>query len=123
MAERRNAERKRLAKKDILKMCSNGENYYDIQDYIMEKYGYVEKYVQALIADAKKEMDARYEKWLDRIADKNYQRLTVIVDECMSKNNYRDAIKAIEVLNKLGNLYETKINLSSDEFKIKIDEQ
>lgn len=94
----------------------------DILEAIINHYGYSESSAIKCYEAAMKRVKQKYIEYQEQIAEENYKRLNAIVDEAFDNGDLKTSIDAINVINKMGNIYEQKINIKSDEgFTIKLD--
>lgn len=97
----------------------------DIIERLKEEYGYSSNSARKVVDKVKKKLKQTLEKKYDKIAEENINRLEAIVDECYEQRRYNEALKAIDILNKLGGVYTTKLDVNANvnnEFVIKIRE-
>lgn len=97
----------------------------DIIERLKEDYGYSDNSARKLVDKVKKKLKQLLEKKYDKIAEENINRLEAIIDECYEEKRYNEMLKSIEILNKIGGVYTTKVDINgtlNQEFKIKIRE-
>ena len=98
-------------------------------DYIIERlkdeFDYTDNSAKKVLDKNKRKLKNSVEKKIDKMAEDNINRIEAIIDECYEQRKYTDALKAIDMLNKMGGQYTQKIDLNGNlnqEFKIKIRE-
>lgn len=70
--------------------------------------------VEAAIARAAKDIDAKYELYISRAAKYNINRLVQIIEDNYLSGNYKIVLDAIDMLNKMGGLYTNTINVDTN---------
>lgn len=112
--------------REITRLVAVGIPKEEIIHEMMDKYGYTDdvtmsKYHKAAIAA----MDERNRKYFEDIAKANTQRLTAIIEEAHEVGDRKAMLTAIDMLNKMGNLYTQKIDIKSDNpiFEIILNEE
>lgn len=57
----------------------------------------------------------RYEEFQSKsakeLSDKNIEKLVALIDDCLDKGDVANALKAMDMLNKMGGQYESKQNI------------
>ena len=78
------------------------------------------KYInaQSLAAKMWKNVMATGKNRGDGLQEKNIQRLEHIYKRCMELNDFKNALSALDQLNKLMQLYKEKIQITTDEYFI-----
>ena len=97
----------------------------DIIERLKEDYGYSDNSARKLVDKVKKKLKQLLEKKYDKIAEENINRLEAIIDECYEEKRYNEMLKSIEILNKIGGVYTTKVDINgtlNQDFVIKIRE-
>ena len=99
-------------------------------DYIIERlkdeFDYTDNSAKKVLDKNKRKLKNSVEKKIDKMAEDNINRIEAIIDECYEQRKYTDALKAIDMLNKMGGQYTQKIDLNGNinqEFKIKIRDE
>lgn len=98
-------------------------------DYIIERlkdeFDYTDNSAKKVLDKNKRKLKNSVEKKIDKMAEENINRIEAIIDECYEQRKYTDALKAIDMLNKMGGQYTTRVDLNGNlnqEFTIKIRE-
>lgn len=98
-------------------------------DYIIERlkdeFDYTDNSAKKVLDKNKRKLKNSVEKKIDKMAEDNINRIEAIIDECYEQRKYTDALKAIDMLNKMGGQYTQKIDLKGNldqTFNIKIRE-
>lgn len=108
-----------------LSLLRMGYDYDYITERLKEEYEYTDNSAKKVIDKNKRKLKESVEKKIEKMANENINRIEAIIDECYQQKRYTDALKAIDVLNKMGGLYTQKIDLNGNlnqEFNIKIRE-
>lgn len=74
----------------------------------VERYGYKESSAEKYLQKAKDLLIAAETKTMEAIVEKNVERLTAIAEAASDGDSYADAIKAIDLLNKMSGAYIEK---------------
>ena len=100
-------------------------DYDQIIERLKEEYGYSSHSAKQLLVKNKRKLKNSVEKKIDKMAEENINRIEAIIDECYEQRKYTDALKAIDMLNKMGGQYTQKLDINGNlnqEFTIKIRE-
>lgn len=109
----------------ILKLMLAGYSNEQIIEILQDEYDYAKHYAECLVSDCKLMVDSKLAELAEAIAQKNVNRLEAIIDDAIVANDNKTALSAIEIENKMFNLYQMKLEVSNKEnetFKIKIDD-
>lgn len=113
------------AQQCCLSLLRMGYENSDIIERLKEEYGYSDNSARKLLDKVKKKLKQTVERKYEKIAEENVNRLEAIIDECYEQRRYNEALKAIDVLNKIGGVYTTKLDINgtlNQDFVIKIRE-
>ena len=98
-------------------------------DYIIERlkdeFDYTDNSAKKVLDKNKRKLKNSVEKKIDKMAEDNINRIEAIIDECYEQRKYTDALKGIDMLNKMGGQYTQKLDINGNlnqEFTIKIRE-
>lgn len=97
--------RKYRAKLDVVCLIRQGYERDDIIQQIVEDYGYTQSTAMGLYYEAQKEATRSIEDYIKEASKSNVQRLLGIIDQCYADKRYGEAMKGIDMLNKMGGLY------------------
>lgn len=100
-------------------------DYEQIIERLQDEYGYSSNSAKKVLDKNKRKLKNSVEKKIDKMAEENINRIEAIIDECYEQRKYTDALKAIDILNKMGGQYTQKIDLNGNlnqEFNIRIRE-
>lgn len=100
-------------------------DYDDIAERLKEEYGYSDNSAKKVIDKNKRKLKKSVENKIDKMAQENINRVEAIIDECYEQKRYNEALKAVDILNKMGGVYTTKLDINGNlnqEFTIKIRE-
>lgn len=100
-------------------------DYDQIIERLQDEYGYSSHSAKQLLVKNKRKLKNSVEKKIDKIAEENVGRLEAIIDECYEEKRYNEMLKSIDLLNKMGGIYTTKVDINANlnnEFVIKIRE-
>ena len=101
-------------------------DYDQIIERLQDEYGYSSHSAKQLLVKNKRKLKNSVEKKIDKMAEDNINRIEAIIDECYEQRKYTDALKAIDILNKMGGQYTQKIDLNgnlNNEFVIKVRDE
>ena len=96
----------------IIQDIAKGLTYTQIVDKYTVEWGLSMKHVQAIVNDAIEFM--RSEATKESLVSMNLQRLDNIISDSMKEGDRRNAIKGIDVQNKLAGGYTENIKVSAD---------
>lgn len=124
---RRDANNARYANASsmALSLLRMNYDYNDIIERLKHEYDYTDNSAKKVLDKNKRKLKKTVEKKVDKIADENIGRLEAIIDECYEQRKYTEALKAIDILNKMGGQYTQKLDINGNlnqEFTIKIRE-
>ena len=97
----------------------------DIIERLKEEFGYSDNSARKLVDKVKKKLKQLLERKYDKIAEENINRLEAIIDECYEEKRYNEMLKSIDLLNKIGGIYTTRLDINANlnnEFVIKVRE-
>ena len=100
-------------------------DYEQIIERLKDEFDYTDNSAKKVLDKNKRKLKNSVEKKIDKMAEDNINRIEAIIDECYEQRKYTDALKAIDMLNKMGGQYTQKIDLNGNlnqEFTIKIRE-
>lgn len=100
-------------------------DYDQIIERLQDEYGYSSHSAKQLLVKNKRKLKNSVEKKIEKMAEDNINRIEAIIDECYEQRKYTDALKGIDMLNKMGGQYTQKIDLNGNldqTFNIKIRE-
>lgn len=111
-------------KRDVIKKMVAGWSRQELIEWLCDVHKYEKLGADMLLTRIKQHEKEKFEKYMGDIAKKNYQRLNYIIDEAIEKGNNRDALNAIDKLNKMGGLYVQKVEVNSETpvFEIKVQQ-
>lgn len=126
-SKRRDANNARYsnASSMCLSLLRMNYDYEQIIERLQDEYGYSSNSAKKVLDKNKRKLKNSVEKKIDKMAEDNINRIEAIIDECYEQRKYTDALKAIDMLNKMGGQYTQKIDLNGNlnqEFTIKIRE-
>lgn len=91
-----------------------------VAKHLCEETGMKYVYAQALAAKAWREVMATGKDRTEGMKEKNIQRLEFLYARCVDQNDMKNALSALDQLNKLTQLYKTNVELSTDQFEFVI---
>ena len=126
-SKRRDANNARYsnASSMCLSLLRMNYDYEQIIERLQDEYGYSSHSAKKVLDKNKRKLKNSVEKKIDKMAEENINRIEAIIDECYEQRKYTDALKAIDILNKMGGQYTQKIDLNGNldqTFNIKIRE-
>lgn len=98
-----------------------GWSFDEVVAQIMDEYGYAESSSKAIVAECASDMRKTYEKYVKDCRQRNMGRLNAIINQALEDNRPIDAIKAIDIQNKMAGVYTTKVEVKDTDFKIKFE--
>lgn len=106
------AASREVMKSDIVSMIRAGLTHHELMDRIRIRWGLEYAQAQKYIAVVRDQLHEDYLKYAESVAETNVNTLTEIRNQAMMGKNYRIALNAIDLLNKMSNLYENKVDLN-----------
>ena len=127
-SQRRDANNARYsnASSMCLSLLRMNYDYEQIIERLQDEYGYSSNSAKKVLDKNKRKLKNSVEKKIDKMAEENINRIEAIIDECYEQRKYTDALKAIDILNKMGGQYTQKIDLNGNlnqEFVIKVRDE
>lgn len=101
-------------------------DYDQIIERLQDEYGYSSHSAKQLLVKNKRKLKNSVEKKIEKMAEDNINRIETIIDECYEQRKYTDALKGIDMLNKMGGVYTTKLDINANlnnEFVIKVRDE
>lgn len=110
------AASREVMKSDIVSMIRAGLTHWELMDRIKNRWGLEYAQAQKYVAVVRDQLHEDYLKYAESVAETNVNTLTEIRNQAMMGKNYRIALNAIDLLNKMSGTYEQKvdINVSTD---------
>lgn len=99
-------------KKIILDELAKGTPVRKIRKYLEDNYQLSQKTIRDLIAEVISEITSEEEK--EALKASNLVRLDEIVSDCINDGDRKNAIRAIDTLNKSIGAYTEKVEIQSD---------
>lgn len=117
--------RKVAAENRALYYSNLGMLFTEVCDKIEEEFGYKKgsSFVEKIVGDARKLVKQNQELYAEGIAKRNIARLEKIIQDALNEGNRALALKAMDLLAKTGNVYNTNIKIENEEnksFEIKL---
>lgn len=106
------AASREVMKSDIVSMIRAGLTHHELMDRIRIRWGLEYAQAQKYVAVVRDQLHEDYLKYAESVAETNVNTLTEIRNQAMMGKNYRIALNAIDLLNKMSNLYENKVDLN-----------
>lgn len=106
------AASREVMKSDIVSMIRAGLTHHELMDKIRIRWGLEYAQAQKYIAVVRDQLHEDYLKYADNVAETNINTLMEIRNQSMASKNHRIALNAIDLLNKMSNLYENKVDLN-----------
>lgn len=105
-----------LISRDIVHMIYFGYTKEEIKDAIFHKHeGVTDSKFKQLYQGALASCDVRNEKFVREYQRVNMERCTAIVEETYEKKDYKTCLSAIDMLNKMYGVYNTKVTVTTEE--------
>lgn len=118
---RKSQARKWRAKLDTVCLINQGYKRDDIISRLVEDYEYAESSALHIYYDALTEAKRTCEDYIREASKVNIQRIIGIIDQCYADKRYADALRAIDMLNKMGGFYapeQHEVTTSTEPIKI-----
>lgn len=117
--------RKIAATNRALYYSNLGMLFSEVCDRIEEEFGYKKNssFVEQIVMDARKIVKQNQEMYAQGIAQRNITRLEKIIQDALNEGNRALALKAMDLLAKTGNVYNTNIKIDNEDnksFEIKL---
>lgn len=106
------AASREVMKSDIVSMIRAGLTHWELMDRIKNRWGLEYAQAQKYVAVVRDQLHEDYLKYAESVAETNVNTLQEIRNQAMMGKNYRIALNAIDLLNKMSNLYENKVDLN-----------
>ena len=94
----------------------DGRTKYTISQYLASEMGIKTIYARALCSKVWADLSREGTERKDGMLEKNLQRLERIYERAMDSNDLKQAISALDQINKLCKLYTSKIEVTTDEY-------
>lgn len=121
MEKKRSKLKKWKAKLEIQTLINQNWKKENIVEKISEDYDYSPVTVENIYYECYKDALKSVQDYFDEATKTNIARLISIADKAFIENRYGDALKAIDMLNKMsGNYAPEKHDLTSNDEPIKI---
>lgn len=105
----------------VIKLLAAGKTQEEIKVQVAEEYEVTKHRVEDVLTQAYKEIDKKLDKYAEKAAERNYLRLESIIQDAMEAGDNKSTIQAIDLENKMLNIYNQKITLQNNDnepFKI-----
>lgn len=117
--------RKNAAFNQAMYYTNLGMCWRDVCDKVADEFGYKRdsSFVDKIVGEARKLIKEKQEEYAKGVAQRNIARIETIIQECMAEGNKALALKALDLLGKTTNLYNTNIKIDNEEnksFEIKL---
>ena len=122
--QRRDSHKKWKAKLDASTLINQGWSREDIIEKLCEDYSYATATAETIYYAAQRNANKEISDYINEAAKINVQRLISIIDAAFAEKHYSDALRAIDVLNRMGGLYapeEHTINTNAEPIKISFE--
>ncbi len=97
--------RKWRAKLDTICLIRQGWVREDIIQRLVEDYDYSPSSAQGIYYEAQREACRSIEDYIKEATKTNIQKILGIIDQCYEGKRFTDALRGIDMLNKMGGLY------------------
>ena len=99
-------------KASIVGMIKAGLSYWELMDQIRVRWGLEYAQASKYLSVVRDQLHVDYLKFAENVAETNINTLTQIRNENMMKGNHKLALAAVDLLNKMTQQYEKKIDLN-----------
>lgn len=94
-----------------------GKTQEEIKVQVADEYGVTKHRVEDVLTQAYKEIDKKLDKYAEKAAERNYLRLESIIQDAMEAGDNKSTIQAIDLENKMLNIYTQKISMANEDDK------
>ena len=105
----------------VLQYLRMGYSDSDIYKMLNTQYDYTNQSARSLLYNVKKRLEEETAQLMDGLVERNLTRLEAIIQESYDKEKFKELLSAIDLQNKLANLYKQKVEIDTNTgFEIKI---
>ena len=107
----------------IMELIWNGYSKEQMYNDLKTNYGYTLSYMRELIEECQRRVERKIDAMAKEIAEKNLNRLEAIIFSATEKGDNKTLLSAIDMENKMLNIYTTNVAVDTKEnqtFKIEI---
>lgn len=106
-----------------MNLCRMGKPKAEVVEALVNTFGYTANVASNMYHKASAELREKYDKYKDKIADENIKRVEAIIDESYNTGDMTNALKGVDILNKMGNVYVNKVDVNANlnTFEIKVN--
>lgn len=109
------------AKQMVTRMVQMGYDHSDINQKLVDEFGYTKESANDVIYKTAKEIDKKFEKYADGVVYRNLKKLETLVSETYDKEKYKECMTALDLINKMTNVYTQNVKIDGNgDFNIKI---
>ena len=117
-------ERRNAALNQALYYTGLGMCWTDVVDKLCEEFGYKKNsFIGSIVTEARKLIFQKQMEYSEGIALRNIARIETIIQDAIANGERFTALKAMDLLNKTANVYNTNIKIDNDNnksFEIKL---
>ena len=106
-----------------MELIWNGYSKEQMYQDLKTNYGYTLSYMRELIEECQRRVERKIDAMAKEIAEKNLNRLEAIIFSATEKGDNKTLLSAIDMENKMLNIYTTNVAVDTKEnqtFKIEI---
>ena len=105
----------------VLQYLRMGYSDSDIYKMLNTQYDYTNQSARSLLYNVKKRLEEETAQLMDGLVERNLTRLEAIIQESYDKEKFKELLSAIDLQNKLANLYKQKVEIDTNTgFEIKL---
>lgn len=106
-----------VMKASIVSMIRAGITHWELMDQIKIRWGLEYAQAQKYISVVREQLHQDYLKYADNVAETNISTLHEIRNQAMMQKNYKVALNAVDLLNKMTDQYVQKVDMSIESEK------
>lgn len=106
------AASREVMKADIVSMIRAGITHHELMDRIRLRWGLEYAQAQKYITVVREQLHQDFLKFSENTAETNVNTLMEIRNQGMMNKNYKLALNAVDLLNKMTGVYEQKVDLT-----------
>ena len=105
----------------VLQYLRMGYSDQDVYKMLNTQYDYTTQSARSLLNNVKKRLEEETAQLMDGLVERNLTRLEAIIQESYDKEKFKELLSAIDLQNKLANLYKQKVEIDTNTgFEIKL---
>lgn len=108
---------------EIVKRIRKGWSHKKIIDWVQQTYDLSYGYSWKLVSDTYSELAEQSDKLIDSARVVSMERIEEILEDALTSGDRKNALKALDLINKLNGLYNHKqeVNITGEKITLKFD--